>query len=77
MRVGDGNGDISGIYAPAEARAAAQTSAVEERVRDLPPLDRRSGDWRSRIASRLLNERAGHTSDYDSWIAKVTPPDLE
>ena len=26
---------------------------------------------------RELQERAGYTSDYDSWIAKVTPADLE
>jgi hypothetical protein len=24
-----------------------------------------------------LQQEAGFTSDYDSWIAKVTPPDLE
>jgi hypothetical protein len=24
-----------------------------------------------------LQQNAGYTSDYDSWIAKVTPPDLE
>jgi hypothetical protein len=24
-----------------------------------------------------LQQKAGLTSDYDSWIAKVTPPDLE
>jgi ferredoxin--NADP+ reductase len=76
MRVGDGNGDISGIYAPAEARAAAQASAVEARVRDLPPLD---DDQVIALKDRIKSaqERAGYTSDYDSWIAKVTPPDLE
>jgi hypothetical protein len=24
-----------------------------------------------------LQQTAGYTSDYDSWIARVTPPDLE
>jgi len=24
-----------------------------------------------------LQQKVGFTSDYDSWIAKVTPPDLE
>jgi len=24
-----------------------------------------------------LQQKAGFTSDYDAWIAKVTPPDLE
>jgi hypothetical protein len=26
---------------------------------------------------RARQEQVGYTSDYDSWIAKVTPPDLE
>jgi hypothetical protein len=26
---------------------------------------------------RTLQQKAGFTSDYDTWIAKVTPPDLE
>ena len=26
---------------------------------------------------REIQERVGYTGDYDSWIAKVTPPDLE
>jgi ferredoxin--NADP+ reductase len=26
---------------------------------------------------RTLQERAGYTADYDSWIARETPPDLE
>jgi hypothetical protein len=24
-----------------------------------------------------LQQKAGFTADYDTWIAKVTPPDLE
>jgi hypothetical protein len=26
---------------------------------------------------REIQGRAGYTGDYDSWIAQVTPPDLE
>ena len=66
----------AGLYAAAEARAAAQATAVEERVKALPPLsDAEVASIEARI--RAVQERAGYTSDYDSWIAKVTPPDLE
>jgi ferredoxin--NADP+ reductase len=76
MNVGDGDGDISGVYAPAEARAAAQATAVEDRVRALPPLtDSQLTALEDRI--KAAQQRVGYTSDYDSWIAKVTPDDLE
>ena len=26
---------------------------------------------------RTLQQRAGYTGNYDSWIARETPPDLE
>ena len=76
MDVEDGDGDSSGLYAAAEARAAGQAKAVEERVRALPPLSESEvATLEQRI--RGLQQKAGYTSDYDSWIAKVTPPDLE
>lgn len=76
MSVGNGGGDFSALYASAEARAAGRAKAVQERVQALPALSE------SEIAAleqrvRALQERVGYTSDYDSWIAKVTPPDLE
>ena len=74
--VGDGERDLSGLYAPAEARAAAQANAVEERVKAVSPLsEAQVASIEGRI--RAQQERVGCTSDYDSWIAKVTPPDLE
>lgn len=72
----EGSGDFGALYAPAEAKAAAHANAVEETVMKLPPLS----DDRIAIIERrihLLQEKAGYTSDYDSWIAKVTPSDLE
>jgi ferredoxin--NADP+ reductase len=74
--VGGENGNVSGVFAPAEARAAGLAEAVEERVRSLPALSP------SQIASleqriHAIQERVGYTADYDSWIAKVTPADLE
>jgi ferredoxin--NADP+ reductase len=74
--VGAENGNVSGAYTPAEARATELVEAVEERVRSLPALSP------SQIASleqriHAIQERVGYTADYDSWIAKVTPADLE
>jgi len=74
--VGDGAQASAGLYAAAETRAAAQASAVEERVKAFPPLpEAEVASIESRI--RAVQQRAGYTSDYDSWIARVTPPDLE
>jgi ferredoxin/flavodoxin---NADP+ reductase len=68
--------DISGFLAPAEARAAAQASAVEGMVAGSPPLsDSQVATIEQRI--RGLQEKVGYVSDYDAWIAKVTPADLE
>jgi ferredoxin/flavodoxin---NADP+ reductase len=76
MGVGNGGGDFSALYASAEARAAGRAKAVQERVQALPALSEREiAALDQRV--RALQERVGYTSDYDSWIAKVTPPDLE
>jgi len=60
----------------AESRAAGKAVAVEERVRTLPAL---TNDEVAAIEQRIrtLQQRVGYDGDYDSWIAKVTPPDLE
>jgi NADPH-dependent glutamate synthase beta subunit-like oxidoreductase len=78
MGIGDEEDDrkLSGLYAPAEERAAERANAVEESVRGLPPLsDSEVAEIEQRI--HALQEKVGYDSDYDSWIAKVTPPDLE
>ncbi|HTW24208.1 MAG TPA: FAD-dependent oxidoreductase [Candidatus Baltobacteraceae bacterium] len=76
LGIGDPNGDISGIYDAAEKKAAGQTQTIEKKVEALPGLsDAQVGALEKRI--RELQAKAGYTSDYDSWIAKVTPPDLE
>jgi hypothetical protein len=60
----------------AEAAAASRAQAVEEMVRTLPPLsDNQIAALEQRI--RALQQRAGHLADYDTWIASVTPADLE
>jgi hypothetical protein len=49
---------------------------VEERVKSTKPLTPAEvAAIETRI--RVLQQRAGYTANYDSWIAKVTPPDLE
>jgi len=74
--VGNGSGDFSGLYAASEARAADQAQAVEERVKMLPTLTEvQVKAIEQRI--RAQQQKVGYTSDYDSWIAKVLPPDLE
>jgi NADPH-dependent glutamate synthase beta subunit-like oxidoreductase len=76
MGVGDSDSDFRALHAPAEARGAAQAEAVEERIRALPSLSQSDiAALEQRI--RALQERVGYTSDYDSWIARETPPDLE
>ena len=73
----DGEGrDISGFTAPAEARGAAQAQAVQEKVGTLPAL---SGEQIAAIERRIQahHQRVGYGGDYDAWLKKITPPDLE
>jgi hypothetical protein len=63
-------------FASAEARAAGQAQALDQAVETLPGLSKEQvAAIERRIHTR--QEQVGYTSDYDSWIAKVTPPDLE
>jgi ferredoxin/flavodoxin---NADP+ reductase len=76
LGIGNGDGDLSGMHAGAESQAAGHAAAVEERIKALPAL---SEAGVAEIEQRIRNrqEQVGYTADYDSWIAKVTPPDLE
>ena len=72
----DQDGDVAVSWAPAEARAAGHARAVEEKLKALPALSQEQiKTLEQRIRARQA--QVGYTSDYDSWIAKVTPPDLE
>jgi ferredoxin--NADP+ reductase len=63
-------------FESAEARAAGEAQALEQAVEALPALSREQvASIERRIRAR--QQLVGYTSDYDSWIAKVTPPDLE
>jgi NADPH-dependent glutamate synthase beta subunit-like oxidoreductase len=76
LGVGNRDGSLSGIYKAAESQAAGQTQAIEGKIERLPSL---SANEVTALEQHVhaLQKRAGYTSDYDSWIAKVTPPDLE
>jgi ferredoxin--NADP+ reductase len=76
LLAGNDSATATAAFASAEARAAGQAQAVEEAVESLPSLSR---EQMAAIEQRVRahQERVGYTSDYDSWIAKVTPPDLE
>ena len=76
MGIGSSDGNFSALYAAAEASVAGQTQTIEDNLLTLPAL---SPDEVAKLQDRIrtLQDRAGYTSNYDSWIAKVTPPDLE
>src|SRR6266436_8824689 len=74
MGVGDQDAPSTRFYAGAEARGAAQAQAVQDRIRVMPRLSYLEiAALEQRI--RFLQERAGYTSDYDSWIARVPRTD--
>ena len=76
LRAGDDGGNVSASFASAETRAAGQAQAVEKTVEALPSLTHEQiAAIERRIRAR--QDQVGYTSDYDSWITKVTPPDLE
>lgn len=75
-RIGDETEDLSSMRGPAEKRAAERAAALVDRIEAWPPLSPgQVGKIEERI--RALQQRVGYTGDYDAWIAKVTPPDLE
>jgi ferredoxin/flavodoxin---NADP+ reductase len=74
--VANGSSDLSGWYDAAESRSALAAAAVEARVEALPGLSEAEiVKLEERI--RGLQMRAGYDCDYATWIARVTPPDLE
>jgi len=60
----------------AEQQVASAMDAIGKQIEVIPQL---SGDQMAAVECQVhaLQQNAGYTSDYDSWIAKVTPPDLE
>lgn len=70
------NADGTPMQSSAEARGAGEARAVLEKVKALEALSPAEVEAIERRI-REQQERTGYTGDYDSWIAKVTPPDLE
>jgi ferredoxin--NADP+ reductase len=76
LRTGDSDAAGAASIASTESRAADRAKTLEAVVETLPALSQEQvAAIEKRIRAR--QERVGYTSDYDSWIAKVTPPDLE
>ena len=73
MKGSDGN---TGEAGGGEQQVASATKAIAEQIEAIPPL---SDDQAAAVERQVhaLQQKAGYTSDYDSWIVKVTPPDLE
>jgi ferredoxin--NADP+ reductase len=75
LDVGASDGDLSPIYEAAAARTAAATESMVTKIEQLPALN--PAEFAA-IGKRVEERQReiGYT-DYDSWIASVTPPDLE
>ena len=60
----------------AEKQVASALDAIGKQIEAIPQL---SDDQMAQVERKVhsLQQKAGFTADYDSWIAKVTPPDLE
>ena len=71
-----GEGNAAAGSASAEKQVAGAMDAIERQIEVIPPL---SGDQMATLEKQVhaLQQKVGFTSDYDTWIAKVTPPDLE
>jgi hypothetical protein len=74
MTGNDGNAGAGA--SSAEQQVASAMDAIGKQIEVIPQL---SGDQMAKVERQVhtLQQKAGFTSDYDSWIAKVTPPDLE
>lgn len=75
-RLGAAAENVAAMRASTEQRAAERAESVIGRVECWPPLD---PDQVGKIEERIreVQQRVGYAGDYDAWIAKVTPPDLE
>jgi ferredoxin/flavodoxin---NADP+ reductase len=76
MQCGEGNGDAAKGKVTAEAQAVQESEAIGKQIEAIPPLsDAQMAALERQV--QALQEKAGYSTDYDSWIARITPPDLE
>src|SRR6202048_71846 len=74
MKDNDGNAGAGG--GSAEQQVAGAMDAIGKQIEVIPQLsDEQMAEVERQV--HALQQKAGFTADYDSWIAKVTPPDLE
>jgi ferredoxin/flavodoxin---NADP+ reductase len=74
MEGADGNAGTGA--GSAQQQVANAVDAIGKQIETIPPLsDTQMAEVERQV--HALQQKAGFTSDYDSWIAKVTPPDLE
>ncbi|HKV62580.1 MAG TPA: hypothetical protein VJO16_11740 [Candidatus Acidoferrum sp.] len=73
---GSGAGNAKSALTEAERNVAKEVDEIGKQIETIPPLTQDQAAALTRQV-RVLQEKAGFTSDYDSWIAMVTPPDLE
>jgi len=70
------DGNAAAPSGSAQQQVASAVNAIEKQIEVIPQLsDSQMGEVERQV--HALQQKAGFTSDYDSWIAKVTPPDLE
>src|SRR5271168_2733996 len=74
MKADDGN--AAAPSGSAQQQIVTAMDAIGKQIEVIPQL---SDDQLAKVERQVyaLQQKAGFTSDYDSWIAKVTPPDLE
>ena len=72
----DAEGNAAAPAGSAQQQVATAMDAIGKQIEVIPQL---SDDQMAEVERQVhaLQQKAGFTSDYDSWIAKVTPPDLE
>ena len=72
----EGDGNAAAGAGNAEQQVASAMDTIGKQIEVIPQL---SADQISEVERQVhaLQQKAGYTSDYDSWIAKETPPDLE
>jgi hypothetical protein len=70
------DGNAAAGAGSAQQQVANAVDAIGKQIELIPQLsDNQMAEVERQV--HALQQKAGFTSDYDSWIAKVTPPDLE
>jgi hypothetical protein len=74
MKGDDGNAGAGA--GSAEQQVAGEMDAIAKQIEVIPALSEQQMAEVERQV-HVLQQKAGFTADYDTWIAKVTPADLE